>query len=134
MIDVLEGIADLVKGDLTLDPAMTQPFDFQIDTLYVWEEARGHRSIGTGEVREDFEVVAVYVTDNEGETAIATRSRAVTLRIDAWATMALDAVRHNANIPPWSSGNISAITDADFLRQLGVRGAALRVTGYRLLD
>lgn len=134
MIDVLIAIADLVKGDATVDEALSMPYDFEPGVLYVWEEARDHRSIGTGEVREEFEIVAVYVTGNEGEAAIAQRSRDVTAKLDAWATAALDAVRENAHVPPWASGNIRASTDADFLRQLGVRGVALRVSGYRLVD
>lgn len=132
MIDVIEALADLVAGDATIDPAYTQPFEFEIDKLYLWEEDRSHRSIGTGEVREDFTIVAVYVTDNGGETAVALRSPEVTRKIDAWATAAMNEIREHEGFGPWSY--ISASTDADFLRQLYVRGAALRITGYRVLD
>lgn len=133
MLDVLERVAELVQGDATIDPAYTQPFDFEPMTLYVWEESRSYRSIGAGEVSEDFEIMAVYVTDNGGETAVATRSPDVTRLLDAWATSALEAIRLHPNDGPLAAGNMTASTDADMLRQLFVRGTALRVTGYRVL-
>lgn len=132
MIDVLERVAALVKGDATLDEALSQPFVFEPDVLYVWEENRAQTSIGTGEVRENFEVVAVYVSDGDGENAALRRSRDVTVKLDEWANAALDAIRLHANLGPWS--HAQALTDADFLRQLAVRGAAIRVSGYRILD
>ena len=134
MLSLMESLADLIANGYEVDPAFSMPFDFQRDTLYVWEDARSQPPAGTGEVIENFEIACVVVTDNEGETAIATRSRAVTERLDAWVQRALDEIRTKANVPPWDSGNIQAATDADYLRQLGVRGAMVRVTGYRYLD
>lgn len=130
MIERLDAVADLVKGGHDVDPAYSQPFDFVAGTLYLWEELRAHRSIGTGEVREDFVIVAVLPIESS-EAAEATRSRPITEALDEWVTAGLDAVR-KAQGRPWEFAVGSS--DADFLRQLDVRGALIRVSGYSVLD
>lgn len=130
MIERLDAVADLVKGSHAVDPAYSQPFDFEADVIYLWEEARLHRSIGTGEVREEFEIVAVLPVESS-EAAEAQRSRVITEALDAWVTAGLDAIRV-AQGQPWEHAIGSS--DADFLRQLDVRGALIRVSGYKVLD
>ena len=134
MIDLVENLAELVRGDATLDPAFAQPYTFESMTLYGWIESRAHTSIGTGEVREDFEIVFVYVTDGDGEEAVLQRDPDVSRKLDAWATAAMDELRQRGDFVMGDDGHLTYRLDADFLRQLETRGAALRISGWRILD
>lgn len=137
MIDVVDALRELARTVLptgtVVDEACAAPLVFE-PGLYAWNESVAHRSIGTGEVREDFIVYLVYVVDHAGEESSQRRSRDVSVALDAGAVAMCSAINANANVPPWASGNIIGETDPDFLRQLEVRGTAVRVTGYRLIS
>lgn len=144
MIDVIDAIRDLFEPPSLADPnksvagvnidrSCAEPIEKVANTIYAWEAACAESSIGTGEVRQDFEVSVLFVVDNEGENAAVLRSRDVSEALDTKRTAYLRLVRLFAHIPPWDSGNITASSDADFLRQFEVRGIAIRVRGYRLV-
>lgn len=137
MIDVVDALVALVKpldGGLTYDDTLAAPFEWQPDTVYAWAETVIHRPAGTGEVREEFEVMLVRTVPNEGEEAQLRRSRAVSVALAKWRSDVLDLIREYANVPPWSGGNIVGRSDEDFLRQLEIRGVGVMVGGYRFLD
>lgn len=147
MIDVVDGIRDLFEPPSTLDPELStngvaidrtcaEPFEKIANTVYAWEAACRETSIGTGEVRQDFEVDVLYVVDNLGENAIALRSREVSEALDTKRSAYMKLVRDHANMgfgDRLGAGDMQATSDADFLRQFEVRGIAIRVTGYRLV-
>lgn len=137
MLDVLDALVDLVKQadtSLVYDDSAAAPYEWRDGTVYSWIETTNDRSIGTGEVRQDFEIMIVYASDNDGEEARLTRSRAVSEALDSWRRDVMDLIRQNTHVPPWSSGTIAARSDEDFLRQLEVRGVAIMVGGYRIRD
>lgn len=150
MIDVIDGIRDLFEppdpleegkslGGVTIDRSCAEPIgDAQPNTVYAWEEACREIPIGTGEVRQDFEVVVLYAADGAGELAAGQRSRDVSEALDVKRSVYMKLVRDFANIgfgsdDPTGRGNIQATSDADALRQFATRGIAIRVTGWRLV-
>lgn len=145
MIPVVDAIRDLCEppdqaddtrsiAGVLIDRTCAQPIgDAQPNTIYAWEAACRERPIGTGEVQQDFEVTVLYIVDGKGEEGVLQRSREVSEALDERRAAYMKLVRDFANIPPWDSGNIQATSDADFIRQLEVRGIAIRVTGYRLV-
>jgi hypothetical protein len=134
MIDVVDALRELVKLELPpntpIDETGAQPFEWN-PGLYAWCETQAHRSIGTGEVREDFIVMLVYVVETH-EEAMLTRTREATVALDTITERMLTTIRLHANVPPWDSGNIIGSTNPDFLRQLEQRGQSVQVDGYRL--
>lgn len=136
LITIIDALQALVEPDPetgpTIDDAASQPFDFAGNTLYAWEENSMRRSIGTGgEVREDFTIVLVYCSE-AAEEAWSQRSREISIALDAKRTAYLDAIRSHEGVGPW--GYISGASDPDFVRAFEVRGIAVRVTGWRILD
>lgn len=138
MLDVVDGIRELLEdgSDATVstDDSGERPYDWTPWTLYVWEESSAHTSIGTGEVREDFVVVAAIAVPNDGEESVGVRSRAVTERLDAKRNQYLDAIRRHTDVGPWRDGYLAGASVPDYLRQLDLRGIAVRVTGWRIID
>lgn len=145
MIDVIDALVELVEpadpvdptksvNGITIDRSCAQPLsDAAANTLYAWEEACRESPMGTGEVRQDFNIVLLFAVDNEGEDATAVRKRSVSEALDTKRKAWMKTLRLHANVPPWDSGNIQATSDADFLRQFATRGIAVRVAGYRLV-
>ena len=147
MIEVVDGIRDLFEppdpldegkstNGVLIDRSCSDPFEKVANTIYAWEAACRESPIGTGEIRQDFEVDVLFVLDNEGENAQALRSREVSEALDAKRSAYMKLVRDHANYPFGSvadAGNMQATSDADFLRQFEVRGIAIRVTGWRLV-
>lgn len=134
MLDVIDYLRELlVDGtDLDADDTAERPFDWKTGTLYVFEETSSRTPIGPVEVREDFIVIAAIAT-NSGEEAVGQRSRAVTETLYAHRDRMLELVRMNPNVGPWADGNIQGASLPAYLRQLDLRGIAIRVSGYRLI-
>jgi hypothetical protein len=134
LITVIDALQDLVEPDtdVTIDRAASQPYEYLPNTLYAWEEGSSRRSFESGPtVREDFEILLVYVVA-AAEEALLARDRDVSIALDTKRTAYLDAIRQNSGIPPWSY--ITASSDPDMIRQFEVRGIAIRVSGYRIID
>jgi hypothetical protein len=134
VLDVMEALAELLAEDtgLVIDPAFERPFDWTADTLYVWEESSSWTPIGPSEVREDFVIMAA-VAEATGEEAIATRNPETTAALYAHRETFLDRIRLSPNVGPWQDGNIQGDSVPAYLRQLDLRGIAVRVRGYRLI-
>jgi len=138
VIEVIDALRDLfleVDPDVSVDDSCSQPNDFEDGKLYAWEESSSLSAFetGSGTYREDFEIVFVYTRDNEGEVATGERSRAVSEALDekrqAWLAKLVERRSEQAL---WA--HISASTDADMIRQLGLRGLGIHVIGYRMLS
>ena len=134
--DVIDALRERLSKEVTgygWDASLAQPFEWRDETVYLWAEKTQETSIGMGEIRQDFEIMLVVSTGNEGEEAKLERSRDVSLKLDAARAGILRWIRLNAHVPPWDSGNIAGRSDEDFLRQFEVRGVAVMIGGYRLV-
>ena len=153
MLDVLDRVLELLEPGGELDPETStrmstsgttvdhtgaQPFnlEFQPDWLYAWPGRDLHETLEAGDppsIRERFELHLVYIGDSGGEQAISRRLRAVSDALDAKAHAYLGRVA--ANQAPrgglWS--DLGAELTPDTIRGFNVRGAALRLTGWRQL-
>lgn len=138
VIDVVDAIRHALDGitglGLVWDDTAAQPFEWRDDHVYAWAESTQETSIGTGEVRQDFEIMIVAVLDHEGEEAQLRRNRDTSVRLDRIRAEYMQWIRLHPHVPPWDSGNLAARSEEDFLRQLEVRGVAVRVGGYRLVS
>jgi hypothetical protein len=114
----------------------TTPLTSRSNTLYVYPITGllGEPDVGDPpSLREDFVVEAVYVADNQGEEANRRRSRDVSVELDAKAREYTDLLARNPfrdGTHPWEHARVTSV-DWDRLRQLDVRGIAVRVTGWR---
>lgn len=134
MLDLIDGLRELLTDGTELDSDDTaeRPFDWKTGTLYVFEETSSRTPIGPSEVREDFVIIAAIAT-NSGEEAAGQRSREVTETLYAHRDMFLERIRLNPNVGPWQDGNIQGSSLPAYLRQLDLRGIAVRISGYRLI-
>lgn len=148
MIDLIDALRELLEPEseeagvsvngVRLDNTAAMPFDFEPNTLYVVEEQDLRTLDETwtpegGVERQSFIVNALYVIDSEGENAITRRSRAVSIALDEKRNEYCRLVRMTrTNGDVWH--HIQASADADFVRQLQVRGIAVRITGYRFVS
>jgi hypothetical protein len=134
VVDALrERLAQVVTG-YRWDDSLAQPFEWQPDTFYAWAETTQDTPIGTGEVRQDFSIMLVCGVPHGGEEAQLLRNRETSIRLDRARADIMEWIREHANVPPWDGGNIAARSDEDFLRQLEIRGVAVMVGGYRLVE
>lgn len=132
MIELLDAIRDFLAEGGASDDSGEQPYDWKVNTLYVWEESSVQRPIGAeGEVREDFVIMAA-IAEATGEEAFGQRERATTVALDAKRTRMLDLIRTNSSIAgQWD--HIEGASLPSFLRQLELRGIAVRISGYRII-
>jgi hypothetical protein len=135
MLDVIDGLRDLLSDrlDIETDDTGDRPYDWTAGVLYVWEESSGQISIGTGEVREEFVVMAAIASPS-GEEAAGQKLREVTETLDGYRDTFLTRIRLNSNIGPWASGTIIGASVPNYLRQLDLRGIAVRISGYRIIE
>lgn len=135
MLDVIDGLRDLLSDrlDIETDDTGDRPYDWTAGVLYVWEESSGQISIGTGEVREEFVVMAAIASPS-GEEAAGQKLREVTETLDGYRDVFLTRIRLNSNIGPWASGTIIGASVPSYLRQLDLRGIAVRISGYRIIE
>jgi hypothetical protein len=153
MIDVVDGIRELLEP-ASIDPAVSvngvklddtgaMPFEFEAETLYVVAQtdqrtlAETIRETSDGSTegveQQNFSIVALYVVSGEGENSQGRRSRNVTLALDQKADDYCRLVRsHRTNGDLWH--HLQAAVDHDFVRQLQIRGIAVRLTGYRFVS
>lgn len=151
MIDVVDAIRDLLEppsdadesvsvNGIAIDRTCAMPFEFRPETIYAaeasdvrtLEETMLETAGGTiGVERQTFGVTLLYVVDGEGENAELRRSRAVSIRLDAKRNEWLRKVREHRIGPVWD--HLQGSSDVDFVRQLQVRGIAVRLTGWRFV-
>lgn len=143
MIEVIDALLELVEptdpvdatvsqNGLKIDRTASAPFEFEGPAVYAWEESSQQFPVGTGEVREEFVIMLVVTEQNPMETGTGRRSRAVSEALDKVRERWLKAIR-SATTREGLWGQMVGGTDADFLRQLGVRGLAVRASGWRMV-
>lgn len=109
-----------------------EPMTWNVEHLYVYPTRVIESGFETGASRrQDFDLLAVYVTDNEGEEAHMERSTVLGTRLDDIRGAMLAAVRGNQATALWSY--ISALTDSTSPRTLDKRSASVRITGWRIV-
>lgn len=110
----------------------TEPLEWITETLYVYPVAVDEVPFETASGRrQEFDLMAVYVTDNDGEEAQLTRSPALAIRLDDVRGTMLAAIRDNQSGPPW--GFIRGSTNDTSPRTLDKRSASVRITGWRIV-
>lgn len=134
MIELLDALRVFLvdESGLPSDDTAEQPFDFTAGTLYVWEESSVQRPIDTGGVREDFVIMAA-IPERTSEEALGKRSRETSLALDAHRNRMLYLIRHHASVAGFWD-HIEGASVPSFLRQLELRGIAVRISGYRIID
>ena len=135
MIELLDEIRLFLVDDtgLSSDDTAEQPYEWVPGTLYVWEESSIQRPIGAGgEVREDFVLMAA-IAEATGEESFGRRERATSVALDAHRSRMLGLIRRHSSVDgQWD--HIEGASVPSFLRQLDLRGVAVRISGYRLID
>jgi hypothetical protein len=106
----------------------SQPFTFEAETLYVWEDDQ--RSFPVANDRSTFAYIAVVGVPDRGEQARQIGDPDVSSALDARAALLLNAIRSNQQSSKWDY--LIAWVDTDYLTTYGVRGFAIRITGYTL--
>lgn len=128
---ILARLRDLLAlPDLVVETADSEPFFFVPGRLYVWEETDSRTRIGELPTRQDFGARAVVLVDDPGDTR-RSDARGVTLALDAKRTALVNAIRAAQSTDEWD--HAQAEVDHDYVRAFGVRGLALRITGYRVI-
>ncbi len=136
MIDLLDALRYLLSDgtDLATDDTCERPYEWKPDTLYVWEESSNHEPFESGPVvRENFVIVAA-IAERTNEEARGERSRETTEALYGHRDRMLDLIRLNRSVGLWEDGHLRAESVPGYLRQLEIRGIALRITGYRLVS
>lgn len=140
MLDVIDALRALLEpspSTVTKDDTLERPFDWKANTLYLYPVLDMHVDPESGvppSVRENFTLEAVYVADSLGEESRKERNRAVSVALDAKAHAYADILAQNStragSTRPWDYIRVASV-DWDRLRQLDVRGVAVRITGWR---
>lgn len=125
---VLEPLAD-PNTVVVLD---TEPGEFEQDRLYVWPTRWDEVPFETSSARrQEFDVLAVYMPEAEGEEATGERSRDLADLLDAKRAAYMAAIRHNQTTTVW--GFIRAAVEAAPVT-IQSRGAQVRVSGWRIVN
>jgi hypothetical protein len=111
-----------------LDLSGEKPFTFAADTLYVWEDDL--RNFPVANDRATFAYMAVVGMPDRGEQAKQIGDPIVSESLDDRAALLVNALRSNQQGDEWDY--ITAWVDTKYLTTYGVRGFAVRITGYKL--
>lgn len=133
--DVCAGIAALLEpsSQAEIDETSSPPFSWEPGRLYVYPTSQRFTPIESGPtVRQDFDLLAVYVEEGEGEEALRRRSAELSDALDQKADGYTRAVRTNQRTALWD--NIQAALDARPPATLQTRAIALRISGYRIVS
>jgi hypothetical protein len=133
-LDVVDQIRASIEPDpaIAKDPTGERPFEFEPETLYVWSEGEGRRIAAGQQDREEFEILILYVADNEGEEALQQRDPDVTEKLDMRRDAYLAWIRDHEATPAWD--HLSGDADPDYVRGFEGRAVAVRASGYRFVE
>lgn len=151
MLDVIDGIVELLEPEneriVKVDDSGAEPLDYAPDTLYVFEAGDNREQAGHSPSSDlaRFTLVAILTVDDQAERAKGRRMREVSQKLDTKREEYLRKVRRNrtgplimgdanvpANSPLW--GNLTGAANPEFIRALDVRGLAITLTGWRLVE
>lgn len=133
-LDVVDQIRSSIEPDplVAKDPTGERPFEFDPDTLYVWTDREERRPADGLQDVESFEILIVFVADNEGEEALQERDPDVSERLDEKRETYLSWIGDRAATPMWDY--LAGSADMDFLRSFEGRAVAIRASGYRFVE
>jgi hypothetical protein len=135
ILDVCSSLAGLmVAAPIEATPVVldAEPLVWSVDTLYVYPVRVDEVPFETAASRrQEFDLAAVFVRDNNGEEAKLERDPALAIELDNVRGSMMAAVRDNQSTPLW--GVIRALTDNTSPRTLDKRSAMVRVTGWRIV-
>jgi hypothetical protein len=133
ILDVCGALAPILLSDdrITRVVLDIEPLTWEPERLYVYpmrvDEVPFETSSGR---RQEFDLNAVYVTDNGGEEAQQVRDPALAARLDAIRGQMFAAVRANQTLV---GGMLRALTDDTSPRTLDKRSASVRINGWRIV-
>lgn len=139
ILDVAGAIAELLEPD-PLPPARgvkkvvldIEPITWEVETLYVYPTRVEEVPFETGgSRRQEFDLAAVYVTDNLSEDALRQRDPELAQLLDGKRGAYLAVVRANQTTPMW--GMLRGRSDTTSPRTLDKRSASVRVSGWRII-
>jgi hypothetical protein len=137
--DALLALLEPAPSTVVKDDTAERPFEWVANTLYAYPVTDVHVDPETGAVptvRENFTVEMVFVADHAGEEAKRERDRDVSVLLDAKAHAYADILARNSTRGagrPWDYARVASV-DWDRLRQIDVRGVAVRITGWRYVE
>lgn len=153
MLDVIDAVLNLIEPGGEMDPATAlrvadsgttvdhsgaPAYDHEGDTdhLFAWPSSDRHETMEIGDapsIRELFAIDLGYVVASQGEEAQQRRSREVSAAIDDRLHAYLGLVAANVELPGKWESLLGEINQA-VIRGFSVRGAGLRLSGWRYLQ
>jgi hypothetical protein len=110
----------------------TEPLIWEKEHLYIYPLRVAEEAFETGPSRlQRFDVNVVYITDS-GDEARLERDPALALALDAKRGSYMSAVRTNYHTTVWE--HLTALADNARPRGLDKRSAAVRVSGWRIVN
>ena len=134
LLPLLEPVPDPPAEDLIVERIAldTEPLIWEPNRLYVYPIRVAEIPFETAASRrQEFDLNAVVVVDNEGEEARSERSETLAQWLDNRRGQYLAAVRANQAGPPWSM--LRGLVDTTSPRMLDKRSAAVRISGWRII-
>lgn len=110
----------------------TEPLVWKANHLYIYPVRVAEVPFETDRARrQEFDLNAVLVVDNEGEEARSERLEALAQWLDLRRGQYLAAVRTNQTGVAWSM--LRGLVDTTSPRMLDKRSAAVRISGWRII-
>lgn len=140
ILDLCSALANLLEPEPE-EPAVravtpivldTEPLTWEKEHLYVYPLRVAEETFETGPTRlQRFDLSVVYVTDS-GDEARSERDPVLAAALDAKRGAYMAAVRQNYHNQVWE--HLTALADDARPRGLDKRSAAVRITGWRLVN
>lgn len=124
----LRAILAAADPTMRVDYSASEPFRFERETLYVWEETVAPNVRQA--IEERFNYIAVVAMSDRGGQASQINDRVATELLDARASLLMNALRSNQQGAEWDY--LTQTLDSDYLATYGMRGFAIRISGYRI--
>lgn len=132
ILDVCSALAALLEPDLDRVVLDTEPLVWEKERLYVYPLRVNEETFETGPTRlQRFDVNAVYVTDSTDEVRLE-RDPALAALLDEKRGQYMSVARQNSRSTVWE--HLTAMADDASPRGLDKRSAAVRITGWRLVN
>jgi hypothetical protein len=136
-LDICRALTTLLEPvtdpDVVVRKALdVEPLTWDVGTLYVYPTRVAEVPFETDHARrQDFELNAVLIVDNEGEEAKLERNEALAELLDDRRGSYLSVLRANQTTELWSM--LRGVVDTTSPRMLDKRSAAVRISGWRIV-
>lgn len=137
LLDVVDRVRAVAVGQpepagITVDDSCAEPLAVEALHIYAFDTSWSLRSTETGPPSEErFEVLVAYVHAVTDEEALQQPAREVTLALSAMRDEWLTRLAEHESNETWQE--ISARAEYEWLRTFGVRGIAVRCSGFRYI-